>query len=570
MSALPGLLVARGGAGVVNVRLSDVSAHAGEVDVAWPPQQDAMAAAVIGALQTHWPVAADGARAIAGLHVGSYSDDYYHRIHLVPDHLALGNVVGVQAADIALWNAYLHPKQVLTLDGVEDGIEVTPPAALPLTLGALRETVWQVSVTPDGPSVLDAQLLWVFADAPSVGLRLTGNRIVPWTFVPNWQEPVVEQLRWLTDVLASPRGGEQRRSLRIAPRRSLQAQVLADGAERALLDLALAGWGRRVWAVPVWPDVQWLAAPLAAGSMRIDCTVEGFDFRAGGLAMLRGDGAFDSEAVEIDALDAGGLTLKRATQASWPAGARLYPVRAARLAEMPQTQRLTDRLVQAQVQFEMAEASDWPPALPALTYRGRPVFALRPDESRDLTHGYERLVQQLDPGPSLPAVTDAAAGGFVLQQHRWMLAGRTERSAWRALMYGLCGRAQSVWVPTHAQDLVLAAASAGSVLSVERAGYARFGVGTWGRRDIRIELVDGSALHRRITSASESGETETLVLDADLPASIEPAQVARISYMALCRLASDDVEIEHLTDGEGVARAAVNWRGVRDDLEALA
>lgn len=567
MSALAGIYALGGQGGYADPNLADVSGHAGEIDVAWPLHASAISASAQSTLTTHWPVS-QVSRALSAVKVVSYSDDFYHRIHLAPAQIALGNVVGVQVSNISLWNANLHSQTVLDLAGVEEGIAVEPPAPLPLTLGALQETTWQVSVTPDGPSVLDALVSWLFSAAPSAGLRITGNRIVPWTFVPNWAEPVVEQLHWLTDVLASPRGGEQRRSLRIAPRRSLQAQILAEGAERALLDLALAGWGRRVWAVPVWPDVQRLPTALAAGAVRIDCATTDFDFRAGGLAMLRGESAFDSEAVEILAIDATGLDLKRATQTAWPAGTRLYPVRSARLAELPQATRRTARLWQAGVRFDMAEPADWAPALPLTLYRGCPVFTRAPDEARDLTRDYERLIQELDPGPSLPAVTDTAGNGFVLQEHRWLLAGRAERSAWRALMYGLRGQARPVWVPTHAHDLVPVAAIAGSTLTVERVGYARFGVGTWGRRDIRIELRDGTVLHRRVTGASESGATEALVLDADVGAPIDAEQVARISYMALCRLASDEIEIEHLTDSDGLARAAVTWRGVHDDLES--
>lgn len=408
----------------------------------WPPHTSAVSLMPVDGIRTPVFPVTSAARLRSGWRAHSYRDDFYDRIYISPAALELGNVVSAQVADVRLWNAYLYPQQVISLDGIEEGIAVTPPAALPMMLGALGETTWKVAVTPDGPSMLDTQLRWLFAAVPEVALRITGNRIVPWTFAPNWTAPVVEQLQWLTDVLASPRGGEQRRSLRIAPRRRLQAQVLAEGAERALLDLALAGWGRRVWAVPVWPDVQLLGAALPVGSLRIDCTTTDFDFRANGLVLLRGENAFDTEAVEILALDANGLDLKRATQSSWPAGTRLYPVRSARLAELPQTIRRTDRLMQTEVRFDLAEPADWPAALPLVLYRGRPVLDHRPDESTNLTHGYERLIQELDPGPSLPAVTDTAGSGFVLHQHRWLLAGRAERSAWRALMYGLRGRAE--------------------------------------------------------------------------------------------------------------------------------
>lgn len=546
-----------------NASLSKDIAVYGVGDVSWPPVLQQVGRPAAAAL-TRVMAAANG-RTIQGLKTRSYSDDFYHRVHVSPIELTLGNVASSQLTTVRVWNAYLKPNTVQSVAVDDEGVQVTPPAAMPMTLGALKETDWLVNVTPDGPSMIDTVVRWILTTGVAA-LHITGNRIVPWGFSPDWSSPVTERLAWLTDVLSSPLGGEQRRALRIAPRRSFEASMLVEGRERAFFDLALAGWGRKVWAVPVWHDVQQLAADLPAASSRINCDVSQREFRAGGLALLRGDTAFDTEAVEILAIDATGLQLKRPTQLTWAANTRLYPVRLARIAECD-SKRLTDMLSRAQVTFDLAEASDWTAVLPATMYRGRPVFEQRPDESEDLSIGYERLLLTLDNGAGLPAVTDTAARNFGLQQHRWLLAGRAEAAAWRSLLYGLRGRAKTVWVPTHANDFRLTRPATGSLLTVERVGYSRFGVGTQGRRDIRIELVDGTVLYRRITAAAEGTNTEDLSLDSDLPKVINPADVARISYMALCRQADDATELTHLTDAEGVARAIITWRGVRDDLE---
>ena len=535
----------------------------GEVDVAWPPHTHRALSSASAVLQRKLALA--NPRALLGYRSRSHSDEFYHRVHVSPSELALGNVASSQVTTVRVWNAYLRSVTLLSVDSDDEGVQITPPAQLPFALGGLQETDWLVNVTPDGPSVIDATVRWVMQVGVAT-LHITGNRIVPWGFVPDWSTGVTERLAWLTDVLASPRGGEQRRALRIAPRRTFEASILVEGRERAFFDLAQAGWGRRVWALPIWHDIQQLTADLAAGSLRINCQVTQREFRAGGLALLRGETAFDTEAVEVLAIDATGLQLKRPTQQRWPAGTALYPIRTARITEFD-SQRLTDRLNRAQVSFDLAEATDWPAELPTVIYRGRPVFDARPDESEDLSIGYERLLQTLDAGTNMPAVTDTAGRNFGLQQHRWLLAGRAEHAAWRSFLYGLRGRAKSVWVPTHAQDLVLTKPASGSLLTVERVGYARFGVGVQGRRDIRIELVSGAVLYRRISGAAEDGNNENLSLDSDLPSVINPEDVARISYMALCRQADDSVELVHLTDADGVARASITWRGVRDDLE---
>ena len=569
MAVLNGTFARRNSGGAIYPQLSShLTGYENGTDVATHPHVSASQQSELSTATRQGPIAA-GVQRLAGVKARSYVDDFYHRFHVTPAVIDMGNVVSAQTSIVSLWNAYLQPKQLQDVSGVESGLEVLYPFALPCELPALQESNWQVTVTPDGPSALDAWIQWDFSEAPAVKLHITGNRIVPWGFAPDWSSNITERLEWLTDVLSSPQGGEQRRALRISPRRSWDAAMLVEGTERALFDLALAGWGRRVWAVPVWYDAQELATDLAAGSMRINCSVALLDFRAGGLAMLRGDTAFDTEAVEILAIDANGLQLKRATQQRWPAGTRLYPVRTARIASID-SKRLTDKLNRAQLTFDLAESSDWTASLPVAMYRGRPVFELRPDETEDLTLNYERLLQTLDNGSALPAVTDTAGRNFSVQQHRWALEGRKERAAWRGLVYGLRGRAKSVWVPTHAWDLQLTKPASGSLLTVERIGYARFGVKTQGRQDIRIEMHSGAVIYRRITAAAEDAGTESLNLDADLPGAINPADVWRISFMSLCRAADDALELTHVTDSDGgLAKASITWRGVRDDLETV-
>ena len=73
-------------------------------------------------------------------------------------------------------------------------------------------------------------------------------------------------------------------------------------------------------------------------------------------------------------------------------------------------------------------------------------------------------------------------------------------------------------------------------------------------------------MYRRITRAGALDDaTERIEFGQPHGRDITPESVARISYLQLCRLSSDDVTIEHMTDSQGVASCAVTFRGVRDD-----
>lgn len=565
MTVLTGKLARSPAGGINNPHLTQAM-HDFVLDW-WPPHESIHGARPRGTLTTSWPVEANG-RAISGEKVTSYSDDFYHRIHVRPQELALGNVASIQTMPVYVWNAFLEAKPLVSIDGTDAGLLVSGQPEAPLLFPALKERIWQLSVTPDGQPVLDTRVVWNFGSGLGASIRVTANRIIAWSFVPDWGDSIIERLSASTSVLQSETNVEQRRALRLAPRREFRAQMFAEHRERQLLDLALFGWGARTWALPIWPDIQLLQAPALAGEQRITCATEHLDFRLGGMAMLRGESAFIYEVVQIEGIDAGGLDLTRPLQNTWPVGSRLYPARAAQLTEQPNLVRLTDRASSAEVNFLLTEVTDWPAVMPASTYLGWPVLEQRPDESEDLTHSFQRLLSVLDSGMALPLNTDLAERAFPVIGWRWLEMGRAERAAFRSFVVALNGQQAAVWVPTHADDITLLStvSDVGVTLDIANIGYTRFGQLTPGRRDIRIELLDGSIFYRRIVNSTEtSAEAERLAIDLALGRTVVPNQVARICWMTLARSMSDVVEIEHITDSEGLASSSLTFKGVRDD-----
>lgn len=536
------------------------------VDDIWPYGQSIVGDTLIAPVTTHFPVDANG-RAISGFAVNSYTDDFYHRIHITPSRIDLGNIVSTQSFPVNVWNAYLVPRTLNEITGVEEGIQLTGQPEPPFVITALQEREWQVSITPEGSAVLDAMLRWVFNNGDVVGLGVTGNRIQAFAFVPHWADGIVERLTWATDILLSPTGAEQRRSLRIAPRREFDVDVILEGRERQAFDMALFGWSSRVWAMPVWHEIQQLVVGIPAGTFTIPCETAHLDFRVGGIAVLRGESALVSETVEIEEIGTTFLRLKRETVRSWPAGTRLYPVRTAMMATPPEVQRKTDTVQTARITFQVAERCDWPAVLPATQYRGKPVFDLRPEESQDLTSVYQNLLLTLDNGSALPRITDTAGLAFPTNQYRWAHYNRAERAQYRSLLYALRGRQVAVWVCTHSDDLTLVdiITQTSTAMDVANIGYSRFAAARVGRCDFRMQLHDGTVFYRRITGSIEiDAERERLTIDTSFNRQIAPAEIARISWIYLARQDTDAISITHRVDSEGLAQSQQIFRGVRD------
>lgn len=387
-----------------------------------------------------------------------------------------------------------------------------------------------------------------------------------WPVTPDWTNGIGETLEWATGLLQSDATALTRHSaLRLCPRRSFSFRIVSGAQERRIAAMLVAGHSG-TWLLPIWPDVQCLTGSVAPGDLLIPCSTAGRDFVAGGKALIYQDVA-TWQVVDVDVVASDHLQLAAGAAAA-PMGARLYPLRRARLAGDAQETLLSDDVSNRTLTFDISESCDWPVLSPAGLYQGHPVLDVRPDESTDPENTVERLLQSVDYGTAPPFVHDLARVGMRTQQSHWKLFGRAEHTWFRSLLYTLAGRSMPMWVPSWATDLLAVGTIAGGSkqLTVEWAGYTIYGLGRPNRTDLRIELHDGTVLYRGITDATTAGNTEVLVLDQPLTSTALPASEIRvISFLALCVGASDKVDIEHVTDADGVATATLGWQAVVPD-----
>lgn len=388
--------------------------------------------------------------------------------------------------------------------------------------------------------------------------------VVPWFYKPAGE--VLERLEWLTDVLPSFDGGEQRRALRQAPRRSFEFELVLTDADRRFAENRLQQLQSRLVGVPVWPDAQPLPAAITAGATTITINTETRDFEVGGLVgIATGPRAF--EVIEIDSVAAGSLGLAAPLAASWPAGStEIFPVRLCRLSDEVSLRRFTGATSYGVFRFDVDGPSDWPEASET-TYRGLPVLGQAPNWTEDIESTFRRLREIVDGGTGPVFVDDRTDGPIIAQSHRWLLDGRTEIDTFRRWLYARRGRLAAFWLPTFALDLAPVATinSAATTIDVQACDYVPALAQGINRRDIRIEVAGGTVYHRRITGAVViSSSVERLTINAALGATVDPGSVVAVSYMAAVRLAADAVEIAWRRSD--LAESSVSTQGNRNDV----
>lgn len=133
---------------------------------------------------------------------------------------------------------------------------------------------------------------------------------------------------------------------------------------------------------------------------------------------------------------------------------------------------------------------------------------------------------------------------------RYVIEGRDQVTAFRTQLIALRGRLVPCWIPTWMFDLSLTVdrASGDSSLIIEACDYTRwYAVADFGRRHLAVILPGNphTIIPRRVTSAVDNLDgTETLTLNTTLGVAVPAASV--VSFLTLCRLASDDVTVRWL------------------------
>ena len=388
------------------------------------------------------------------------------------------------------------------------------------------------------------------------------------SFIANRREPIVERLSFLTDVLTSSSGAEQRRSIRPTPRRFFDADFLLTGAARTYFDLFMNKASGRDVTVPIYWEVVKLSTPLVAtvsDGVDFDTEFREWQYQTGFLALITNGNPRVWEVVEIESVDDTGVTFTGPVTKSWPRGAKMFPLRRAAIEQVSELRHVTAGVATATVQFRINGPSPWTPATDTSpVYADLPVFLSEPNWVEDLTTEFGRAQFSLDTGVGLTYQVDPLGRALVGQAHRWFLDGREALAGFRDMLYRHRGRAGAFWLPTFKHDLSLTApvSSLSSIpIQVADVGLVYTDAPTSGREYIAVKH-SGGTLMRRIVSVAESVTpgSEDVALDTPLGLDLSLGQAPRISFADTARFDTDEFEIVHHGGIDGLHTSSAVFR----------
>ncbi len=392
-----------------------------------------------------------------------------------------------------------------------------------------------------------------------------------WTIPPNWSSPVVEGLEWLTSILMSVEAAEQRQQLRLSPRKSLEFIVQPTGRQRTYFDALLSTEFQTEFYLPLWYECGRMRRGVAPGETWLIIEGTRLELSEASVLFLQGPEPYIFELVEVDTvLVSGGKTtfgLASGFTKAWPKGTRVYPAKSAMLLDQPSFQRLTERTVQASLGFVFTETNDWDHDAGLDTYLTYPVVSFSINEGDPQAGGYARVLRDVDNRTGIPVRKDIAGIPFFKSTSAGFFSGRTDADQLRSLLYALKGKAAPAWFVSPNADFTLATpATAGAAsLVVERSGFVDLGTPVAGREDIRILTRGGGTSFHRITGSALLSEShESLSISPVLPGGLSLGATKRISFMSLGRLDQDRVDLNHVTDSDGVCSFSIITKSVPD------
>lgn len=484
--------------------------------------------------------------------------------------------------------AMLSPSGTLAMDGVMIGGSTLITTQIDVPAGERRIDITLTKTSP-GEKCYAAFLIfrsdkviyasdgdgWVFdtapiadedipaADDPRLALPVFG-------VLPNWANGISERVSYLTDILTSETGAEQRRTLREHPRRSIEANFLRDNLLRARLDAFLVGVGASDFMVPLWHE-QFRTNGVAAFEVfhqfpTTGDTLHYREFAANDLVLVTTGDPRTHEVLIVDTVDpvTGQLTWLTRPSKTWPAGTRLIPLRRAYIPERVSMSTPVDRIGSVQIRFELKD--------PDTRFNGdwgycAPLWRFKIDRGTAVTLDYDRTTYTMDNDSGPVIVSNPGNRAHVNSRFSMLTMGRKNLYMLRQFIAAAKGRAVRFYAPSFTRDIEPKDDIEGLYFDAELAGFSdTMGYPQWARRMIAVVFNDGApTIYRTVVGVSEQdaigGRVERFVLDAPLPF-IPHTKIERIQFVVPSRFDQDGFEFTHLVDESAAVRASLVTRSV--------
>lgn len=469
----------------------------------------------------------------------NFGSFFFENIFLTPAVINAGTVTPSDTFGFELWHSF-------TMDKLLTGVNETGGNGLVLdgvTAGVLPGFIsleYQVFLSQSGGGIIAYEAAFDFGSGGVFPFRLSASMATIIADGIDWSTQPGMNIQYLTEVIESFDGTEQRIALRDQPRVSLTYQYLLDDSALTEFDIKYGNFGGQL-LIPMWAHASELAQDVLAGdrTVYID-SANGYISTSDTLMITDG---VNSEFVGVESVAPGAVVLTALAQKNFKIGARLVPVRTGHGADETSATIQIDSMASHGITFDLDETTFTKPS-PVDSferYKGKHVMPFRPDRSSDISVQYQRLREHFDPTVGARSIYERTPGVVRIFSHGFRFFSEGDRQRFEDFAELQNGAQGEFWMESAAIAMEIAEDIYDETfkLKIKPVGYSRLGNSKSFPPAITISLYNGTTLKRSLVSANTVGGFEVLILDEPL-SDIKVEDVESIKPLYLCRFDSDE------------------------------
>lgn len=487
-----------------------------------------------------------------GYHVTQNRHNFYYRVLIEPNNLALGLLTTSTSQTITAWNGYDNPVSIVSIEGMNTvGFTLTPPGALPYSIPMHKTVDLQLTSNSSVAATTDGMFKIRFSNGDEMLIYITATSMVLFDIPPNWSEEFVETFKFKTDVLTAWDGTEQRRKLRSKPRFEINYSGLLRGDSLTLIQSVLHNWQNKTFALPHWLDSSDLKVDTPIGSLSfvVDTRFKSFDVSE---YVYIESPTGEGETLGISSVGLDVIAIKTQTSKYFPAGSKIYPVLNMLIGDTVDYSMKTDNTGIIDVSFQAdtltqrvdMHSGDNPVST---TYDNYEVYPFKHNWNTDVKIQSVSNTNVVD----FELVKRIVEKGVTLNilHIETLLRSRSDINKFKAFIDRRSGRHTAFMLPTDLSSFTL---TEDYTTNNPIIMFKNNGISTHLNNKqpyVRIKLKNGNVYFRRIMMFRENSPLVAVgTLDSVIPETFTPNQVAKITECKIVRLASDDIVIRYTSD----------------------
>jgi hypothetical protein len=364
-------------------------------------------------------------------------------------------------------------------------------------------------------------------------------------YAPDWGGSFSVRRAFRTDITTSRNNTEQRRSIRDAPRLSVEYRTVVQDADLRAANHFLRAWQNKPVVIPDFARWVRTTGSSAGGASTLTIASPPAWVAADQRLVICGP---ETEAVLVDGVAGSTVTLVDTLDNAVANGAVVRPTFHGLFEGKLSSSRFHHGAAEISVAINAYPGGEPPRAAGAAwaSFNSREVFTALPDFRAQPTLSYLWPIEEVDYGRGRTAQIRPIERQEIGLECEFngcdqALAGEVEQFFDR-----MKGRRTAFYLPSGEKDFTLQATAASGTSFFIASGSdlaADFGsidYATW-ETAVAVFLTDGTAYYRLVTDISASGGNSRVDVSAAWPQDITAANVARICWLALVRFATDEM-----------------------------